>query len=168
MNDFLKSLQDWQLFYATVAASSATLTGLLFVSLSLNRKKFNDNEHRNNLLKARNTFSNFLYILMIAFVFLVPHQVPYSLTVSLVVLGLSRAIGLIRSIAINQTSDIKQGGRHIVIREILLPLIASAGLVLVGIEVLFGNYNFIYWLVGVIAAILISACWNAWLLLVEI
>lgn len=34
MNDFLNSLQSWQIFYATVAAASATLTGLLFVSLS--------------------------------------------------------------------------------------------------------------------------------------
>jgi hypothetical protein len=168
MNDFLKSLQDWQLFYSTVAASSATLTGLLFVSLSLNWKKFNDKEHINYLLKARNTFSNFLYILMIAFVFLVPHQVPYSLTVSLVVLGLSRVIGLIRSIINNRKSDKNRGDKQIIIREVLLPLIASAGLVLVGIEVLLGNFNFIYWLVGVIAALLISACWNAWLLLVEV
>ena len=106
---------------------------------------------------------------MIAFVFLVPHQVPYSLTVSLVVLGLSRAIGLIRSIVINKRSDIKQGDRQIIIREILLPLTASIGLILIGIEVLLGNYNYIYWLVGVIAALLlISACWNAWLLLVEV
>ena len=105
---------------------------------------------------------------MIAFVFLVPHQVPYSLTVSLVVLGLSGAVRLVRNIVNNWKSDKKLGDKEIIIREILLPLIASAGLTLVGIEVLLGNYNFIYWLVGVIAAQLISACWNAWLLLVEI
>ncbi len=36
MEKFQASIQSWQVFYATVAAASATLTGLLFVSLSLN------------------------------------------------------------------------------------------------------------------------------------
>ena len=42
MEIFQASIQSWQVFYATVAAVSATLTGLLFVSLSLNRDRLKD------------------------------------------------------------------------------------------------------------------------------
>lgn len=38
MEDFARQLQDWRSFYASVATASASLTGLLFVSLSLRRQ----------------------------------------------------------------------------------------------------------------------------------
>jgi hypothetical protein len=36
MRPFAEVLRDWQMFYATVATACATLTGLLFVALTLN------------------------------------------------------------------------------------------------------------------------------------
>ena len=90
MNDFLSSLQSWQIFYVTVAAASATLTGLLFVSLSLNRERLKGKNARRVKSIARQTFGDFLYVLMISLVFIVPHQVPISLTVALLVLGVKR------------------------------------------------------------------------------
>src|SRR5512136_3126671 len=96
MDNFHQSLQAWQVFYATVAAASATLTGLLFVSLSLNRDRLKGARAHITLGTARRTFGDFLYVLMIALVFIIPHQVPYSLAVALLALGLSRGAGLTR------------------------------------------------------------------------
>lgn len=43
MNSFHQILQSWGLFYANVAATSAILSGLLFVSLSLHRDRLKGN-----------------------------------------------------------------------------------------------------------------------------
>jgi hypothetical protein len=55
MNDFTETLKSWQAFYATVSAASATLTGLLFVSISLNIKRFIKPKNDNLLRIARVT-----------------------------------------------------------------------------------------------------------------
>ncbi len=167
MEEFITSLQSWQLFFATVATVSATLTGLLFVSLSLNRERLTGKRSEVVLASARLTFSDFLYVLMIALVFLVPHPIPLSLAVALLVLGISRGIGLIR----DYIRHWKRGKRKLnalaALRELGLPAIACAGLIAIAITSLLGITDGIYGLVGVIAALLLTACWRAWLLLVE-
>ena len=167
MSEFNSSLQSWQLFFATIAAASATLTGLLFVSLSLNRERLTGQRSHFVLTSARRTFSDFLYVLMISVVFLVPHKIPLSLTVALTVLGISRGIGLVRDYYHNKKRlKLKMKGRD-VLRELGLPAIAAGGLIAIAIATYYGMTDSIYWLVGVIAALLLSACWRAWLLLVE-
>ncbi len=165
MSVFKESLQSWQVFYATVAAAAATLTGLLFVSLSLNRERLRGEKAALTSAIARQTFGDFLYVLMIALVFIIPHQVPYSLAVALLALGLSRGAGLVRE-AVSMLKK-KPSRRGSLVKEILLPLAASLGLLVVAVFVMLGLMNAVYGLVVVIAALLISACWNAWLLLME-
>lgn len=167
MDNFLRSLQTWQVFYATVAAAAATLTGLLFVSLSLNRERLRGNRANTVLALARRTFGDFLYVLMIALVFLVPHQVPYSLTTALLVLGLSRGIGLLLEASRHRKARGVLRDIRLIIRDIGLPFIASLGLIIVAVLIAFEMTDAIYGLVGAVAALLVTACWNAWLLLVE-
>jgi len=165
MNKFLESLQSWQLFYATVGAATAALTGLLFVSLTLNRERLKGKRAEITKHTARRTFGDFLYVLMISFVFIVPHQVPYSLAIALFVLGLSRGIGLLREAAHQHNN--KSFRKFNYPKEILLPLTASLGLIIVALLVIMEMMNALYGLVIVIAALLVTACWNAWLLLIE-
>jgi hypothetical protein len=167
MEDIQQTLQSWQMFYATVATASATLSGLLFVSLSLHRDHLKGTRGQAILATARRTFSNFLYVLMIALVFLVPHQAPYSLTTALLVLGLSRTFGLVRDARLYLKPQPGRVGVYAILREVALPSLAAIGLIAVGIDVALGSTEVIFVLVGVIAALLIIACWNAWLLLIE-
>ena len=165
MEIFQASIQSWQVFYATVAAVSATLTGLLFVSLSLNRDRLKEQNPRTIIGRARQTFGDFLYVLMISLVFIVPHQLPLSLSIALLVLGLSRGIAFFRQAAISLKN--KSISLLILVKEIGLPFTASLGLIIVAIAINFGVMDAIYGLVAVIAALLVTACWNAWLLLIE-
>lgn len=167
MDQFLADLQSWQVFYATVAAASATLTGLLFVSLSLNRDRLKGEKAQPVLDMARGTFGNFLYVLMIALVFLVPHQLPLSLTIALLVLGISRGLGLLLEVIRTGRNPLPRRDSHTLIREVGLPAIACLGLILVAVAVGYGKTELMYGLVFVIAALLGNACWNAWLLLME-
>ncbi len=165
MEIFQASIQSWQVFYATVAAVSATLTGLLFVSLSLNRDRLKGQNPHTIIGRARQTFGDFLYVLMISLVFIVPHQLPISLSIALLVLGLSRGFAFFRQTAISLKD--KSISLLILVKEIGLPFTASLGLIIVAIAINFGVLNAIYGLVAVIAALLVTACWNAWLLLIE-
>ena len=86
MEEFFEALRDWQIFFSTVALASATLVGLLFVSLSVYRGR--DEALPSPLLRrAQGSFGDFLYVLMIGLVFLVPHQAPFGLAAALIVLG---------------------------------------------------------------------------------
>jgi hypothetical protein len=168
MDLFSQVLQSWQFFFTAVATASATLTGLLFVSLSLNRERLRGDKAHTTLSIARSTFGNFLYVLMIALVFLVPHRVPFSLTVALVVLGIASGLGMIfREFRLRHNNPNSKLDTGRLVRQVGLPAVASLGLVWVAVEIGLNHYDAIYGLVGVIAALLVTACWNAWLLLVE-
>jgi hypothetical protein len=167
MDTFVAQLQSWQVFYATVAAASATLTGLLFVSLSLNRERLQDDTPNGVLATARRSFGNFLYVLMLALVFIVPHPAPIGLAVAMVVLGLSRGIGLVHEMARWEGQLGRNGRPGEFLRDVVLPIMASVGLVGVGIAVFLGQGIALFGLVIVVAGLLISASWNAWVLLVE-
>jgi hypothetical protein len=143
------------------------LTGLLFVSLSLNRERLTGKRSHIVLASARLTFSDFLDVLMISLVFLLPHQIPLSLTVALSVLGLSRGVGLIQKYFRQRKSAPRKMDYKVIVREFGSPAIACAGLIGIALATLFGNTDSIYWLVAVIAALLLTACWRAWLLLIE-
>jgi hypothetical protein len=167
MDEFTQALSGWQLFYATVATSAATLTGLLFVALSINLEKLKGADGARRLRVARRSFGDFLYTLMIGLVFLVPNQVPAGFSLALLVLAASRAAGVVRQAAKGRRGGRQGSGAVQAIREYALPLIASLGLAAVAVAALTGFYGALYGLVGVIAALLATASWNAWILLVQ-
>jgi len=167
MDNFGVQLASWQVFYATVGAASATLSGLLFVSLSLNRERLTDDRASGPLATARRSFANFLYLLMLSLVFIVPHPAPIGLSVALVVLGLSRGIGLVHEVARGR-GQLGRGGRPgELLRDVALPVVASFGLVGVGVAVYTGQTIALFGLVLVVAGLLGSATWNAWVLLIQ-
>jgi hypothetical protein len=167
LDTFTQQLRDWQIFYSTVALASVTLAGLLFVSLSLHQEAIRARQDRRLMTLARGSFGDFLYLLMLGLVFLVPHQAPFGLAVALFVLGAARGGGLLRQL-MHRSGD-RGWGRSAssLLREIALPALASLGLIAVGLAVLRGDMLAVYALVLVIAALLATASWNAWLILVE-
>lgn len=167
MDTFTQQLREWQLFYSTVALASVTLAGLLFVSLSLHSESFKHHRDSHRMRLARGSFGDFLYVLMLGLVFLVPHQAPFGLAIALFVLGAARGVGLTRQAMRIRRQNSRRGTMLDVLREIALPVVASLGLIFIGVEVLRGDYLSIYGLVLVVAALLATASWNAWLILVE-
>src|SRR5207249_7302210 len=62
----------WQLLFASVAAASAALTGLLFVGLSMSlRRVVGTPEH---LARARESFGQLLSLLVLSVILLIPGQ----------------------------------------------------------------------------------------------
>ena len=157
MNEFAQMLQSWQPFYTTIATASATLTGLLFVSLSLNRQRLNDVAR----MAARRTFASLIDVLVLALIFLIPHGQPISLGIALLTFGLARVLGTV-------VEAIQLAKRRVLITfasHIGLQLIFSSGIVILGIAIYHRVASAMSWPVAIVVALLGSASWNAWELL---
>lgn len=82
--DYVYHAALWQTFYAVIAGAAATLTGLLFVGMSLNlRTILGTPAHR---ARARETFGGLLSLLVLSLLVLIPDQ-------SALALGCELAIG---------------------------------------------------------------------------
>ena len=167
MRSFTEVLRDWQMFYATVATACATLTGLLFVALTLNTDILRRSENARLLDVARQAFSEFILVLMVALVFLVPHQTPVGLGVALIALSSFYALA--------SASYLKRalGGRRqgkagrVFTRGATLSVVGYTGVLAVGIAVLLHWWAAFYVLVFMLAAALAGASRYAWFLLTQ-
>jgi hypothetical protein len=164
VDPFSAQIQEWQLFFATVAGASATLMGLIFLSLSLNLdviRKSNDESLRQI---AWQTFANFFFLIMFAFVFLVPRQTSLGLSLPLLLIC-AVAIG----ITINRAIHSRMGGINMtkVLNESAPSLAAYLGLVVISIFILKGMMQSLIWLLPVVIILLAVAVRNAWSLLVS-
>lgn len=99
METLYDSLARWQPFFTAVAGATATLVGLLFVSLSINREKITTEENRHLLRLAQRSFGDFLFAMFIALLFLVPNHETYGLAGPLFILAAVRGWFLIRALA---------------------------------------------------------------------
>ena len=169
MKSFTDVLHDWQVFYATLAAACATLTGLLFVALSLNADGARPDDDADRMAVARQTFAEFLLVLMVALVFLIPHQVPLGLGVALLALGLASSFSAVRQMVLHVRVRGPGRARRRYPRVHVLSLAACLGIVALGVGILVGlsATTACNLLVFMLAALLASASLNAWYLLVH-
>ncbi|HEU0114670.1 MAG TPA: hypothetical protein VFQ80_08335, partial [Thermomicrobiales bacterium] len=85
--DFANAVAQWHEFFAAVAGVAATLVGLLFVSLALNPLVMGDRRPAGLRTWAGQTFHNFLMILTVALIALIPEQSVISFAATLIVIG---------------------------------------------------------------------------------
>ena len=90
---FDQALGLWQGFYSYLGAASATLLGLLFVAVSLRLNVFHQQQVRDVRDFAFLTFGSFFCLILVAGVFLIPHQTRLGVGLPLIVLGLLGAGG---------------------------------------------------------------------------
>ena len=168
MNGFAQLVQEWQVFYATIATSAATLVGLLFVAMSLNLGMFADTENLGLKKLAGQTLTNYLYIIVFALIFLIPRQGPIGLGVPLICNGFA---GLIRTVSHLRTllSNIPQGiSKKDTFIRAAMALVAFLVLIIVSFLVMVrANAGSLNWLVAPMILLLISASLNTWSLLVR-
>jgi hypothetical protein len=107
-----------------------------------------------------------MYILMLALIVLIPNQMNYGLAIAWGTLALQRIIDVIvHSKQLITTWKGEMSPAVLRLRVYGLPLISALGLIMVSYGVFIGRPEAIYLLVPVVAALLGTAIWNAWLLL---
>jgi hypothetical protein len=160
---FSQQISEWQIFFATVAGASATLMGLVFLSLSLKLdvlRQMKDNSLRQ---MAWQTFTNFFFVVMFALVFLVPGQTPLGLALPLFIIC---AVAI--AITVSQGFRARMGGLSLtyLVKEMVPSLLAYLGMIAVVALIYVGNMQSLVWLLPVIVVLLAVAVRNAWTLLV--
>lgn len=165
MDSFTDFLTRWQPFFSAVAGVAATLAGLLFVSLSLNREKITAQENRILLRLARRSFGDLLYALFIALMFLMPNHVPYPLAIPLICFSAVRGWLLVRSISRSSKTGWISLTKYGLLRDYSFQAVTCLGLLVAAVEIYRGNILAAYLLVPIISFLLYNAGMNAWLLL---
>lgn len=166
MESFNDALTKWQPFFTTAAGVAATLAGLLFVALSLNREKITAKENHMLLRLAQRSFGDFLFALFIALMFLIPIYEPRDIIISLSIIMAFRGEWLVRS-AYRITKMSRENRRRLSLaREYVFQTISWLGLLAATIEIYRGQMIGTYLLVPVIATLLYNATRNAWQLLI--
>lgn len=166
MESFYDLLIKWQPFFAAVAGVAATLAGLLFVSLSINREKITARENRILLRVAQRSFGDLIFALFIAILFLIPAHETYSLAVPLFILAACRGWLLARSFYRSAKNNLQNPAGFNGFREYAFQILSWLGLLAATVEIYRGKVLAIFFLVPVIALLLYNASLNAWLLLI--
>ncbi len=127
-----KILGDWSAFYSAVAQVSGSLVGLLFVSLSMRSEMLRGEQHRDLRDLALQTFNDFLSVLMMSLLLLVPHMPEAALAL---IIGIFAGRSILRLTLRMLKLREKRGGGRYVLRRFglslggnLMMLAAAAGL----------------------------------------
>ncbi|MFN8124913.1 MAG: hypothetical protein U0R64_00155 [Candidatus Nanopelagicales bacterium] len=163
MDPFDRALDEWQPVFVLIGGMAATLTGLLFVAVSLGVRTIMSDDHPQLRSSAIRTFNQFLLIMEVSIVALIPRQTPLTLGASIAVLALL-AVG----ITVWTSRDVLTKGVDHGRRSAVTANVMSGLMVLVGIMIAVVGANAMFVLLSLVIAILISSVFEAWYLLVQL
>lgn len=167
MQTFSQAVADWHDFYLMVGQASATLVGLLFVSLSLNARLITGGSSAGPRTVAEQTFVNFLSVLLVAIVFLIPNPGPLELGLTLVFIGSVNLYRAVRRLVKARHTDLRGWGKGSVGRAVGGSALCYATLLIVAGSVLLGRISGLFWLIPVMILLMVEASRNAWELLLR-
>ena len=163
--NFSQIVAEWQPFYATIAEATATLLGLLFVAVSLNRAHLDLKENTQLMSLARQTFAIYLFILTFSITILIPKQSPKGLGIPLTLLGIYGLYHFLREMVLH-INNIKIS---ISVRRYGWALLAFILMISASIHVIVHeDADSLYHMVSSMFMLLVSATKSSWILLVEI
>jgi hypothetical protein len=159
------SAAAWTGLASTVAEAAATLTGLLFVAVSINLRQIL--AYPNLPGRAAQTLITFATAMIAAVFVLVPGQGRTALGLELAVAGVLIGAGQV-------VLDIRAGHSEqetLMMRALsrVFPSVAGCGcLTAAGASLLAGGGGGLYWMMPTFVIVIVSGLLNAWVLLVEI
>ena len=156
---------EWIEFGVAIAGAAAVLTGLVFVSVSINLEKVLEVHGLPG--RAGESIVMFSGVLLLTFCLLMPGQSRVAVGVELIVGGalLAGLLVLIALPGLNRPTKQPLSWR---ITRIVLALAASVPVVVAGVSVLAERGGGLYWLAAGFALAFAAGIGNAWVLLVEV
>jgi len=158
-------LKEWHDLFVVTGGSSAALTGLIFVGVSLNLTKILSIPKLPN--RALLSLLLLLTILVLSILFLIPQQSIFILGSEILALGIIiYAIAIILDINIYKSTHTDY--KSLYLFNLFINQLALLPYIISGIYILCCGENGIYWLVPCIILSFIKAIFDSWVLLVEI
>lgn len=166
MDSFSQMTHDWANFFSALAQVSGALVGLVFVALTFHPKKLGIGGDPLLGALARQTFADFLLLLIISMLMLTPHMLAVNVGAALLVFV---AFGLAR-IAHSLFLLRAHLRRWMLLQRFILSAVGHAMLGLAGVQLMQGNakpgLTGSLLLSGVVM-LMLSGCRSAWLLVVH-
>ena len=158
-------LSTWTSFFAAMVSASATLTGLIFVGISINLNRILATPYLFN--RGLESLIMLITILIVSALCLVPGETPVLTGCEFLLLG-----GIIWMVTllldINMLKGTEKAYKRHSRQNILFTQLAVLPYLISGIIVLNCGYSGLYWLIPGIIFSFIKAIMDAWVLLVEI
>jgi hypothetical protein len=163
--EFANAVASWNGFYSAIAGAAATLVGLLFVSLALNPAMMSDTGPNGLRIWSAQTFHNFLIVLAIALVALIPDISPTGFAIPLAIFGIQGIYRVVTDFrtAYQDPNPIWHG--RIILARFGTPAIAYGILIWSAFLSYRADDDALGWLVVVIFLLVISASSSCWELL---
>jgi hypothetical protein len=158
-------LLEWQTLLAVQAGAAATLTGLVFVAVSINLGRIMALPGLPG--RAGESIVQFLQIFFVSTVALVPRQTPSMLASEILIISLvSWAIQVIGQIRYKRSRPGDPWSW--LIPRAIMSQFASVPFCVASVLLLLGNASGLYWLVPGFVFSFVAGVMSAWVLLVEI
>ena len=168
MDDRFAALTEWHTFFGAVAGVAATLIGLLFVALALNPRVMADASPAGLRTWAGQTFHDFLTVLIVALLVLIPDATAIGLGVPVLLLGLWGVARVAMDVRRVRYDPAPEWHGRTLLGRFASSLVGYAIAVWVGVQVLLGDADAVGWLVSTVFFLMVSASSNCWDLLREI
>jgi hypothetical protein len=162
---FSEQMGEWHEFYTTVAGLSATLVGLLFVGLGLNPRIISKTGPAGMRVLAGQTFHNFLVLLVIALIALIPDDTAHALAITLYIVGVQGIIRVIFDLRNARRDPDPHWSALQSLTRYVSPALAYLICLGVAVDLSDSTSDALGWLVAVVFLLLMSATANCWDLL---
>jgi hypothetical protein len=160
----------WHDFFLAQATATATLTGLVFVAVSINLQKIVSDPSSGLAGRAGEALILLVGVLTVSVLVLVPGQEAGVLGAEVLVVGLA-AWGWIMAIQLpllRAWGTMRADLRGPFVVRMVMGQVATLTLVIAGVAVLWVGLGGLYWLVAGTVFSILAAMFEAWVLLVEI
>jgi hypothetical protein len=162
---FAEQIGEWHEFYTTVAGLAGTLVGLLFVGLGLNPRIITVGGPSGMRVLAAQTFHNFLVVLVIALIALVPDDTARSLAITLLIVGVQGIIRVALDLRRSRSDPDPQWRALHALTRYISPLLAYGLCLWLGSDLWDGHSEVLGSIVAIVFLLLLSASSNCWDLL---
>jgi hypothetical protein len=161
----------WHDFFLAQAAATATLTGLVFVGVSVNLRKILSDPSSSALTgRAGEALILLVAVLVASVLALVPGQGALVLGAQVLVVGLATWgwIAYFQLPRLREWATMRADLRVSFALRVVVVQVATLALVVAGVGVFWAGQGGLYWLVAGTVLSIVGALADAWVLLVEI
>lgn len=162
---YADQINEWHEFYTTVAGLSATLVGLLFVGLGLNPRIIAKDGPAGMRVLSGQTFHNFLILLVISLVILIPDDSAHALAITLFIIGVQGVIRVALDLRRARLDPDPHWSATKALARYVSPALAYLICLGVAVDLADSTSDALAWLVAVVFLLLMSATANCWDLL---
>ncbi len=161
---------DWNDFFLAGAGAAAALTGLVFVSLSINLEKILSDPSAGSTGRAAEALILLVAVLTASLLLLVPGQGTGLLGAEVLAVGIVAWAGVLATQAIRLRGwrAMERALRGAFVVRVALGQAATLPFVAAGVAVLAWGTGGLYWLAAGMVSSIVVALFGAWVLLVEI